>query len=948
MEKKNLIMISGVIFLIIGICFSTSVSALPPNQNKQNIGYKIINFDGATYIYTYVNNMLNEPMMPIDFFPKPRSSGTLGSAPGPVSSSWVQVARTGEGHIESQKSMEKGWTPIWNARLLRKGDKIQTLDNGHATLTFKGGGSITIGPNTGIEITSDLIKGNVKKLSIKQVAGRLYVQVLNFMGKDIDFELHTPGNGVIAARGTEFEVRVEDDKDEVIVYEGSVSMKSNYDGTEKIVNAGEKGILYPDKPSEVIKFEDNIPLEIVMKDLCDDPIITTVEYTDNLTKALFEESLPEGTSSYDLKCELIETRPEFTFFTNKFLDPSTVNKDTFIVSDERNNQVGGYLDVSNTITFIPDKPLYGKIKILLKKGSICSKFGVCLEKDISYEIQGVEYKENSDYNFRLTPADPIKIIREVKIVNNGSSEQNGILSIPSFGTYYPNVYYKLHEVSPNIDYDLTGNKNKFFEININLEPEETLIYNLTYVGLSFGREYYQYIDVSDINTYENLEIVNKFTLPEEGIESDDPKIIELSNNIVGEEKNPFWKAYKIYNWITTTIKYNFDEEYSGGALAVIERKEGVCEDYTELFMALARAQKIPTRFVGLYMPDDFEKGHAIPEIYIEKIGWIPLDPTWGTNFDNFARQLSGFITIFKEETGSEKNYPYHLKGENTNNLNVSIVTNAYLLEIGGEGEEEWVSYFGDSFLKNIYELVAISNINLEMDNQINYYNRLSQKKLFKESFNQVEKNPFYIISNSVSSYENGNFNENELKETFIEQLSIAITTFSEMVDYTLSKDLGGYTFTIDNETITPDEATITLNNAKEEINIARDQFNSEGYIVAFTKFVNVYLDSYDEVSNTLISLISFDALENKIPLTGKGAVFTLIIFVLGILMIISAFVFWIWMFIKCLIKKEFRHLNKFLWIIIILFVFLIGPLLYFILEYLNRSKTISKGKRDDK
>ena len=871
--KKSLIII-----ILILICLSSFVYASPPNPDRYNVNYKIVNMMGFAYAKSATDDV--------------------------------------------------GWTPILTGRSLEPGDQVRTTSNSRVAIMTRGGGYINMGPNSQITVTKKIL--NDEEVTTIEFLGISLVQVKNLLMTPTE-DIDTPTCS-IGIRGTQYKAIADEEKTEIIVYEGSVYATSFYDNQEYVINAGEKGVVYSDKPAEITKFEDNTQLEIDMKDLCGNQIISNVEYTDELTKSLLEKSLPEGTSSDDLNCILTETRPEFTFFANKFLNPSTVNENTFIVSDERNNQVDGYLDVSDTITFIPDKPLYGKIKVLLKKDGICSKFGVCLEKDISFEVQGVEYKENSDFNFRLTPIDPVKITRKITIANNGDSKKNAAFSIPSFSTYYPNIYYKLYEVSPDIDYDLKGNENKIFKINIALEPKQILIYNLTYVGLSFGREYYQYIDVSNVDTYKNLEIVNKFTLPEEGIESDDQKIIELSNKIVGEEKNPFWKAYRIYNWITTTIKYNFDEEYSGGALATIERKEGVCQDFTQLFMALSRAQKIPTRYVELYKLDDFEKGHAIPEIYIEKIGWIPIDPTWGTNFDNFARQESFLIPNFKQEIGSEKNYLYYLEGENTNDLDVSIVTNAHFLEIG---EEEWVSYFGDSFLKSIYKLVAISNINLGMDNEINYYNQLSQKELFKKSFNQAEKNPFYIVSNSVQSYRDGNFNENELKETFIEQLGIAITTFSEMVDYIFSEGLYGHTSIIKNETKSSDEIYISLNNTREEMNIARNQFNSNEYSSAFKGFMNTYLNSYEEVRLTLLSITSFDAFLNEIPLMGKLGITVLVVLVLSAI----AFIFWVWMFIHCLTREKFRHLNKFWWAVIIFFVYFLGAVIYFFSEFIKKSKT---------
>ncbi|MBU3941069.1 MAG: FecR domain-containing protein, partial [Nanoarchaeota archaeon] len=761
----------------------------------------------------------------------------------------------------------------------------------------------------------------------KVLIGIIWVEVNKFMGKDDDFEITTP-NGVIGARGTKFQVSVKENQDEVVVYEGSVSMKSNYDGTEKIVNAGEKGILYKDKPSEIISFEDNVPLEIVMKDLCTNQIISTVQYTDNITKSLFGKDLPEGTDMHYLECKLIETRPKFVFFANKFIDPSTVNEKTLIISDEYNNNVPGYLDISNTIEFIPDKPIYGKIKVLLKKGGICSTSNVCLKEDISYEIQGANSQEK--INFRLTPSDPIHVVKEVIFKNKGNSKIDATISIPSLTNYYPNVYYQFNGITPNTEYTLEGNENKFIDLEINLAPNEIKTYKLEYDGISFGREYFQYIDVSNIN--ENQDMITKFTSPETGIESDNPKIIELSNKIVGDETNPFWKSYKIYNWITSTIKYNFDEIHSGGALATLEKEKGVCQDFAELFIALTRAQKIPTRYVGLYKPDDFEKGHAIAEIYIGGIGWIPVDPTWGTNFDNFARQGPILVQTFKQEYSSQKDKLYQLEGTNTNDLDVSISTSAYFINTT---DQNWASVLEDPNLNDLNDLILISNINLRIDSFINSYNQLSNKELFKESFNQAEKDPFKITNDYVELKNN---NINELNESTIEQLGIAITTYSEILDYLLNSlidpNARKYTLTFENTTITQNNIPASLFEAKEKMDEAKSLFDSNDYSNAYNKFLDSYLPSHEGVEINIASILGLNSIDKSKLVTGKTISFVIITFIIYF----ACIIFWLWMLISSIARKEFRHLNKAGWILIVFFFSIVGALIYFFSEYIKKHK----------
>ena len=69
---------------------------------------------------------------------------------------------------------------------------------------------------------------------------------------------------------------------------------------------------------------------------------------------------------------------------------------------------------------------------------------------------------------------------------------------------------------------------------------------------------------------------------------------------------------------------------------VLQHRKGVCQDFTHLMIALARAMQIPARYVsGLLHPDETDLGrfrgytqtHAWCELYFPSYGWIGFDPT---------------------------------------------------------------------------------------------------------------------------------------------------------------------------------------------------------------------------------------------------------------------------------------------------------------------------------
>jgi len=113
----------------------------------------------------------------------------------------------------------------------------------------------------------------------------------------------------------------------------------------------------------------------------------------------------------------------------------------------------------------------------------------------------------------------------------------------------------------------------------------------------------------------------------------DPYIKELSKKIVGDEKNPYWIARKIFDHVRNALEYKLEGGWNV-APVVLKRGTGSCSEYSISFIALARSAGLPARFVGAYvvrgddasMDDVF---HRWPEVYLPNYGWIPIDPQGG-------------------------------------------------------------------------------------------------------------------------------------------------------------------------------------------------------------------------------------------------------------------------------------------------------------------------------
>lgn len=140
----------------------------------------------------------------------------------------------------------------------------------------------------------------------------------------------------------------------------------------------------------------------------------------------------------------------------------------------------------------------------------------------------------------------------------------------------------------------------------------------------------------------------------------DPKIAETAKNL----KTP----REIYNYVVNALTYDYDRvtekrERLGAVNVLKNPSSAVCLEFTDLFIALARANGIPAREVdGFAFTENSRQRplslvqdilHAWPEYYdSEKKTWVMVDPTWGNttggvdyfdtlDFDHFAFVIKG-------------------------------------------------------------------------------------------------------------------------------------------------------------------------------------------------------------------------------------------------------------------------------------------------------------------
>lgn len=120
---------------------------------------------------------------------------------------------------------------------------------------------------------------------------------------------------------------------------------------------------------------------------------------------------------------------------------------------------------------------------------------------------------------------------------------------------------------------------------------------------------------------------------------------ELNSAEIKEAAKNLHSAQDIYEYVVSTLSYNYDK-VTGDNVRIGARDtlksptNAVCLEFTDLFVALARAKGIPARSIEGYAHTENDRLrplslvkdvlHAWPEYYDDKKkAWIMVDPTWG-------------------------------------------------------------------------------------------------------------------------------------------------------------------------------------------------------------------------------------------------------------------------------------------------------------------------------
>ena len=159
-----------------------------------------------------------------------------------------------------------------------------------------------------------------------------------------------------------------------------------------------------------------------------------------------------------------------------------------------------------------------------------------------------------------------------------------------------------------------------------------------------------------------------------------PRVRQLAAEVTAGKRTASEQARAIYDHVLRTMQY--DKSEPGWGLGDTERacdiRKGNCTDFHSLFMSLARANGIPSRFVigfPLTAPEGVVNGyHCWAEFWNGK-GWVPVDASDAAKNPDRAEYLFGNLDaervqftvgrdlVLSPKTAEPLNYFIHPRGE---------------------------------------------------------------------------------------------------------------------------------------------------------------------------------------------------------------------------------------------------------------------------------------------
>jgi len=261
--------------------------------------------------------------------------------------------------------------------------------------------------------------------------------------------------------------------------------------------------------------------------------------------------------------------------------------------------------------------------------------------------------------------------------NNNLTSRTQEITLPPDNNYQKVVIDSINPAPNNVTVDDDGN----FLAKYKLSPKQQVSVKVAGFVEVFSKPFRK------IDTELTEEERKKYIQPQRYWETD--------SAIIKDKASQLKTSKEIYDFVTNYLSYNEERlnltkiERQGALTAYNDPKNAVCMEFTDLFIAMARAKGIPAReIVGfaysqnarlrpLSLVAQGDLLHAWPEYWDDNLGWIQVDPTWGStsggldyfnkmDFNHIALTQRGISSTFPFPAGSYK------KSSSTNEKDVIV------------------------------------------------------------------------------------------------------------------------------------------------------------------------------------------------------------------------------------------------------------------------------------
>ncbi len=222
-------------------------------------------------------------------------------------------------------------------------------------------------------------------------------------------------------------------------------------------------------------------------------------------------------------------------------------------------------------------------------------------------------------------------------------------------------------------------KQTINDLSFSIDPDSFYSANNNhYVFFKFNdvKEDFKIVLKSRINIYNSISAradttitdFSKYLVSEPNIEVSSEKIISVAREL--KRKTDIETVVETFDYVKNHISYKRNPAI--GAEKVLETGVGKCMDYSDLFVALLRANNIPAKSVfGIVVNETSANPlHAWSEAYLQKQGWIRFDATSGHSDirkegNNYKMRLSNkYVTLSEGRNDPEMRtslYRYHYR-----------------------------------------------------------------------------------------------------------------------------------------------------------------------------------------------------------------------------------------------------------------------------------------------